>query len=246
MKHREVTDTKALPGPHRTKIEEMIVEYSCIKEKSPGMAYEMIKAASESGNIYAQLELSKLLRTAPDLPIKQAIRYQEAERILLRLFNLLDMRRKFYVEVSLELAVLYSEYLHRPVGALGMYLYAKRLGGNIDEHQLEYLNKKMMQSDINRLGENYHDALLLGKELQYVDRSPRLTEFFLREAVDGAYAAFAQHEKGAKLAYAQAALALGDYYDSRLEESMSFRMERDKLYAIAKAYGYPEYISKAK
>lgn len=244
MKHREVTGTKATPRPHRTKIEEMIVEYSCIKEKSPGKAYEIIKDASESGNIYAQLELSKLLRMAPNLPIKQSTRYQEAERILLRLFNLLDMRRQFYVEVSLELAVLYSEYLHRPVGALGMYLYAKRLGGNIDEHQLEYLNKKMMKSDINHLGENYHDAFLLGKELQYVDRSPRLTEFFLREAVDGAYAAIKQHEKGAKLVYAQAALALGDYYDSRLEESIAFRVERDNLYAIAKAYGYPEYLRK--
>ena len=127
-----------------------------------------------------------------------------------------------------------------------MCLYAKRLGGNIDEHQLEYLNKQMMKSDIYHLGENYHNALLLGKELQYVGSAPRLTEFFLREAVDRAYAAFAQHEKGAKLAYAQAALALGDYYDNRLEESMSFRMERDNLYAIAKAYGYPEYLGKAK
>ena len=246
MKHQEVTDNKIPPGAHRTKIDEMMEAYICIKEKSPGTAYEIIKEASECGNIYAQLELSKFLRMTPTLPIEQSIRYQEAERILQGLFNTLDMGCQFYIELSLELAILYSEHLHRPAGALGMYLYAKRLGGNIDEHQLEYLNKKMMKSDINHLGENYHDALLLGKELQYVGSAPRLTEFFLREAVDGAYAAFAQHEKGAKLAYAQAALALGDYYDSRLEESMSFRMERDKLYAIAKAYGYPEYISKAK
>lgn len=246
MKYKEVSDKKMSPGGHCSKIDEMMEDYSRIKEKTPGTAYEIIKEAAECGNIYAQLEFSKFLRITPNLHIEQSNRYQESERILLGLFNLLDMPIHFYVEVSLELAVLYSEYLYRPVGALGMYLYARRLGGSIDEHQLECLNKKMMKSDINHLGENYHDALLLGKELQYADGSPRLTEFFLREAVDRAYTAVGHREKGAKLAFAQAALALGDYYDSRLDESPAFRIERDKLYALAKAYGYPEYLSKVK
>ena len=95
MKHEEVTDKKIPPGAHRTKIDEMMEEYICIKEKSPGRAYEIIKESSECGNIYAQLELSKFLRMAPALHIEQSIRYQEAERILLGLFNLLDMGRQF-------------------------------------------------------------------------------------------------------------------------------------------------------
>lgn len=245
MKSNKVYSDKRPPRKQHSKIDEMMEEYSRLKEEEPRIAYEIIKEASECGSIHAQLEYCKFIRMTPNLHIKQFDRYHEAERILLGLFNLIDIPRHFCIEVSLELAVLYSEYLHRPAGALGMYLFTRRIGGIIDEQQLEYLNRKMMKSDINHLGANYHDAFLLGKELQYAGGAPRLTEFFLREAVDGAYAAIGRKEKGANLAYAQAALTLADFYDSRLDESTAFRQERDNLYAAAKAYGYPEYLSKS-
>lgn len=245
MKHNKVYSEKRPSGQHHSKIDEMMEMYSRLKEKDSREAYEIIKEAAECGSIHAQLEYCKFLRLTPNLHIEQFARYQEAERILLGLFNSIDVPRHFCIEVSLELAALYSEYLHRPTGALGMYLFAKRMGGIIDEHHLEYLNRKMMKSDINHLGANYHDALLLGKELQCAGGAPRLTEFFLREAVDGAYAAIGCKEKGANLAYAQAALALAEFYDSRLDESTAFRKERDNLYAAARAYGYPEYLSKS-
>ena len=36
MKHQEVTDNKIPPGAHRTKIDEMMEAYICIKENHPG------------------------------------------------------------------------------------------------------------------------------------------------------------------------------------------------------------------
>lgn len=246
MEHNNESIKLMMPNPFNTRINDMITEFDHIKEKEPERAFEIIKEASNCGNVYAQLKYCKFLRTTPNLHIEQFARYHEAVRLLLGLFNLLDIPQTFCVDVALELAVLYSEYLYRPVGALGMYLCARRLGGTIDEYNLQYLKKRMMKSDIRVLGKNYHDSLLLGQELQHAGGMTRLTEFFLREAVDGAYAAIDRKENGSVLAYAQAALTLGDFYDNLSDDNMIFRTERDKLYAVAKAYGYPEYLRKEK
>lgn len=245
MQRNEIHGMKAPDNQHFTKIDEMIKEFNQTKEKDPDLAFKIIKGASDCGNISAQLEYCRFLRTTPALHVNQSTRYQEAERVLLELFNLIDIPRQFSIDVALELVALYSEHLHRPVGALGMCLYARRMGGTIDENCLAYLNKRMVNSDINLLGDNYRDDLLLGQELHHAGGVPRLTEFFLREAVDRSYAAVGRKEKGARLVYAQAALALGDFYDNRLDESPVFRNERDVLYAAARAYGYPEYLSKS-
>lgn len=246
MEHNNESIKKMVSNPFNSRINNMITEFDHIKEKEPERAFEIIKEASNCGNIYAQLKYCKFLRTTPNLHIEQFARYHEAERLLLGLFNLLDIPQTFCVDVALELAVLYSEYLHRPVGALGMYLYARRLGGTIDEYNLQYLKKKMMKSDIRLLGKNYRDSLLLGQELRHAGGMTRLAEFFLREAVDGAYTAIDRKENGAVLTYAQAALTLGDFYDTQIDNNMIIRTERDKLYAVAKAYGYPEYLRKEK
>lgn len=245
MRRNETHSKKTPISQHVTKIDEMIREFNKIKETDPERAFEIIKSASDCGNISAQLEYCRFLRNTPSLHLDQFTRYQESARVLLELFNLIDIPRQFSIDVALELVTLYSECLHRPVGALGMCLYARRMGGTVDEHFLTYLHKRMVNYDINLLGANYCDTLLLGQELHHAGGVPRLTEFFLREAVDQSYAAIGRNEKGARLVYAQATLALGDFYDSRLDESPVFRTERDVLYAEARAYGYPEYLRKS-
>ena len=102
--------------------------------------------------------------------------------------------------------------------------------------------------DVNHLGSNCVDALRLGRELHHSGGAPKLTELFLREAVDKAAEEMSAGRRGAKNLYGQACLALGDFYDSQIfncaaHERAAYRVERDRMYAEAKVNGHPEYLS---
>lgn len=85
----------------------------------------MIAYAVQSGCVSAKFEYSKFLRSAPKLSMPQAERYHKAETMLMELLNLLDVSARFTANVALELGALYADCLHRPVGALSLYLQAK-------------------------------------------------------------------------------------------------------------------------
>jgi hypothetical protein len=107
----------------------------------------------------------------------------------------------------------------------------------------------MEKMDVNHLGSNCVDALRLGRELHCSGGAPKLTELFLREAVDKAAEELPADKRDAKNLYGQACLALGDFYDSQISncaahERTAYRSERDRMYAEAKASGHPEYLSR--
>ena len=108
----------------------------------------------------------------------------------------------------------------------------------------------MEKMDVNHLGSNCVDALRLGRELHRSGGAPKLTELFLREAVDKAAEELSAGKRGAKNLYGQACLALGDFYDSQISscaqhERAAYRSERDRMYSEAKGNGHPEYLSRA-
>lgn len=223
--------------------------HSC-KNTDPETANEMIAYAVQSGCTSAKFEYSKFLRSAPRLSMPQAERYRKAEKMLMELLNLIDVHPRFTASVALELGALYADCLHRPVGALSLYLYAQHLGADVEEYKLKELQRKMEKMDINHLGSNSVDALRLGRELHRSGGAPKLTELFLREAVDKAAEEMSAGKRGAKNLYGQACLALGDFYDAQISncaahERTAYRVERDRMYAEAKASGHPEYLSRA-
>lgn len=240
--HQKCKGSKCNQQKTYSRIAELLDEFYASREVNPEYAHTVIQEACACGNIRAMLEYSKFLRSTPLLSVSQNDRYKTAETILLALNNLLDVPVRFSIDVALEAATLYSECLHRPVGALGMCLYAKRIGGSVDDQQIRCLHKRMADTDINHLGNNYRDSLLLGQELFQAGSTPRLTELFLREAKDKSYEALTCQERGARLVYAQACLALGDFYDSQKDTDLMYISERNKLYSEARAYGFPEYL----
>ena len=230
-------------------MDELIRAFHSCKDSDPETANEMISYAVQSGNLPAKLEHCKFLRTAPKLAMPQVEQYQKAETMLLELLNLLDVSPQLVADTALELGTLYADYLRRPVGALSMFLYAKRLGATVEDYKLKELQKKMEKMDINHLGSNCVDALRLGRELHRSGGTPKLTELFLREAVDKALEEMSAGKRGAKNLFGQACLALGDFYDSQISncaahERTAYRLERDRMYSAAKANGYPEYLSR--
>jgi len=242
METNQKNDNTCFQQKKYNRIGELLDEFHATKDVNPEYAHTVIQAACACMNTRAMLEYSRFLRTTPLLSVSQNARYRTAEKILLALNNLLDVHVQFSIDVALETATLYSECLHRPVGALGMCLYAKRIGGSVDDQQIRYLQKKMVDIDINHLGNNYRDSLLVGQELFRAGSTSRLTELFLREAKDKSYEALKHKERGARLVYAQACLTLGDFYDSQQDTAPFFISERNKLYAEARTYGFPEYL----
>lgn len=231
-------------------MDELMRAFHSCKNTDPETANEMIAYAVQSGCVSAKFEYSKFLRSAPKLSMPQAERYHKAETMLMELLNLLDVSARFTANVALELGALYADCLHRPVGALSLYLQAKRLGASVEDYKLKELQRKMEKMDVNHLGSNCVDALRLGRELHRSGGAPKLTELFLREAVDKAAEELSAGKRGAKNLYGQACLALGDFYDSQISscaahERSAYRSERDRMYAEAKASGHPEYLSRA-
>lgn len=228
---------------------ELLRAFRSCKTNDPETAQTMAEYACDCGSIQAKLEYSNFLRTTPKLSMSQTERYKKAEQLLLELLNLLDMSGKFTANVALELGALYADCLHRPVGALSLYLQAKRLGATVEDYKLKELQRKMEKMDVNHLGSNCVDALRLGRELHRSGGAPKLTELFLREAVDKAAEEMSAGKRGAKNLYGQACLTLGDFYDSQISgcaahERTAYRVERDRMYSEAKANGHPEYLSR--
>ena len=224
--------------------------FHACKNTDPETANEIALHAVYCGNPSAKLAYSKFLRTTQNLAIPQIQRYQRAETMLLELMNLPDVPDRFAAETALELGSLYADCLHRPVGALSLFLYAKRLGAKVDEHRLTELRGKLERVDVTRMDVSSADALRLGRELCYAGTTPQLAELFLREAVDRAAEELSAGRKGAGNLYGQACLALGDFYGETLgncdvRDRPVYRIERDSMYAAARAGGYPEYLCKS-
>ena len=231
-------------------MDELMRAFHSCKNTDPETANEMIAYAVQSGCTSAKFEYSKFLRSATRLSMPQAERYRKAEKMLMELLNLIDVHPRFTASVALELGALYADCLQRPVGALSLYLQGKRLGATVEDYKLKELQRKMEKMDVNHLGTNCVDALRLGRELHRSGGAPKLTELFLREAVDKSAEEMHAGKRGAKNLYGQACLALGDYYDSQIpncaaHERTAYRVERDRMYAEAKANGHPEYLSRA-
>lgn len=230
-------------------MDELMQAFHSCKNTDPETANEMIVYALQSGCESAKFEYSKFLQNASRLSMPQEERYHKAEVMLLELLNLLDVPTRFTANVALQLGALYADFLHRPVGALSLYLQAKHLGAMVEDYKLMELQKKMKKMDINHLGSNCVDALRLGKELHRSGGAPKLTELFLREAVDKAAEELAAGKRGSKNLYGQACLALGDFYDSQISicaehERTAYQIERDRMYSEAKVNGHPEYLHK--
>lgn len=226
--------------------EELLDVFHSCKKADPETARTMIEYACDCGSIKAKLAYSTFLRTTPKLAMEQRERYLTAEKMLLELINLLDTSDSFIARVAMELGTLYSECLHRPVGALGMYLYARRFGAHVEERELQFLQRKMEKMDVNHLGGNCEDSLMLGQELLLSNGSPRLTELFLREAVDKSSELMASGSVKARNIHARACLSLADFYDCHISESVNYRIERDKMLVEARKYGFPDYLSVTK
>ena len=229
-------------------VEQLLHAFRAGRKSDPELAFEIGAYAVQSGSITAKLEYSRFLRTAHSLKMPPAERYEKARRILLELLNRLDLPQKIGAQAATELAELYEDCLHRPVGALAWSLYAQRLGVPVDEARMDALLEKLENMDINHLGDNPEDALRLGMELQYQDNAPRMTELFLREAADRAWENMSAGKSDAKNLYGQACLALGEFYETQLQrcpahERKIYRRERDNMYAAARANGFPAYAS---
>lgn len=219
-------------------MEELMLAFNSCKVSDPEMARTMVEYACDCGHIPAKLAYASFLRTTPKLTMSQAERYQKAEELLLELYNLLDASASFVATVALELGALYADCLHRPIGALAMYLQGKRLGAHVEERDLQILQRKMEKTDVNHLGANCEDSFHLGRELMLSGSSFRLAELFLREAVDKSDAL---PEK--KALCGVASLALADLYNEHRSESQTYRAEAAKMYTLAEKKGHPEYLS---
>ena len=225
--------------------------YRLCRFDQPDRAYKLLEYAIQCGSLYAYLECGRFLRTTPGLSMTQSERYLRCEKILLELLNLLEVPHRLLAAGALELALLYDECLRRPAGALARYLQALRYGAKADRKNLDRLRQQLNRTDINKLITTGVDALCLGHELALVGTAPRLTEFFLREAVDIAAEEMSRKSTAAICRYGQAGLELADFYDQQLADSAghaseTYRMERDKLYAHARTHGYPEYLSRSR
>lgn len=234
------------------RVDDLMKSFHACKETAPEVAVKMALYAVESGSISAQFEYSKFLITTPSLAMSQAERYRQAEAMLLELLNLIDIPEsdRFTVKVALQLGTLYAECMNRPVGALSLYLQASRFGAAVSETKLAELKQKLDNTDINQLGKNCEDSLRLGKELFYTGGTSNLAELFLREAVDKAAEELSAGRRSAKNLYAQACLALGDFYDKKINlcmdhEWVTYQAERDRMYAEAEANGFPEYLRRS-
>ena len=56
MEHNNESIKLMMPNPFNSRINDMITEFDHIKEKEPERAFEIIKEASNCGNVYAQLK----------------------------------------------------------------------------------------------------------------------------------------------------------------------------------------------
>lgn len=223
-------------------IDEIMNAFHACKNSDPETARSMVEYACESGSLIAKYEYAAFLRTTPSLSIPQNKRYYKAEALLIRLLNTLDLPDSFSAKVALELGTLYAECLQRPVGALAMYLQANRLGAKVGEAEVGRVQRKVEKLDVNCLGGNAHDSFRLGQELCIVGKTPRLAELFLREAIDKSKEDMTAGKPGAQNLYAQACLALGDFYDAHRYESSTYVTERNTLYDVAGSNGFPEYL----
>lgn len=229
-------------GERYMTMDELLRAFRACTAIDPEKARSMAEYACDCGNLRAKLEYSRFLRITPNLSMPQAERYQTAERLLTELLNTPELSASLQAEAATELGTLYGEYLHRPVGALAMYLMAKRHGATVDEKVLQNLQKKMEKTDINHLGSNSRDSLRLGRELFYSGGAFRFTELFLREAVDKSAEEMKAGKAGAKMLHGIASLTLGDFYDAHSRESATYRRERDLLFAEAAKCGFPQYL----
>lgn len=238
MEKQYSIDIPLFDSPKRfVSMDELMAAFYSYKETDSELARTIIEYACDCGHIPAKLAYSSFLRTNPTLMLSQADRYEMAEALLLELHNMLDVSDYFAAEVAIELGNLYADCLHRPIGALAMYLQAKRKGAHVEEYDLLLLQHRMENTDINQLGINCEDAYQLGNELMLSKGSFRLAELFLREAIDNSYLI---PEKDALCGIA--CLALADLYNMHRTESPTYRVEAARMYAMASQKGYPEYL----
>lgn len=226
-----------VPEKYLSMNEIMRAFHSC-KNSDPEMARTLVEYACNCGHIPAKLAYASFLRTSLKLNVSQKERYKKAEAMLLEIYNLLDIPDSFLAQVACELGMLYAECLHRPIGALAMFLQAKRLGAHVEERDISQLHRKMERTDINKLGANSDDALHLGRELMLSGGSAQLTELFLREAVDRSIS-----DPTRKVFCGIACLALAEFYSAHRSESQTYRDEAARMYGIARKHGFPEYLS---
>lgn len=220
---------------------QLMTTYKTLKEVNPKAAECALVEAYKCGHLPAKFEYAKYLIHTPQLALSQAERYAKAERMLLELINLLDMPNEFVSTVSMELAHLYSDYLDRPVGALGYLLVAKKHGAKISDDELKRLQKKLTRADVNQMGANPYDTYILGMGLLREGGAFRMAEFFLRETVDRS----ALNPKMSQI-HGSAVLALADLYNAYRNESAFYMEECARLYEEARKFNYPEYIRKPK
>lgn len=224
---------------HYMTMSELIRAFRSCKDSDPEKARTLGEYACNCGHIPAKLAYSSFLRTSPNLAMPQKERYGRAEQMLLEIYNLLDIPDSFLAKVAYELGILYAECLHRPIGALAMFLQAKRLGAHVDERDISQLHRKMERTDINKLGANSDDALRLGCELMLSGGSAQLTELFLREAVDKSAA-----DQSKKTFCGVACLALAEYYSAHWSECQTYREETARMYDLAKKKGFPAILTR--
>lgn len=208
--------------------------YSSCKDSDVATALAILEYACDCQYVPAKLELARFLMANPKVSLGQAERLDKAEKLLDELTNDLDISDNFIAGVSLEKAKLY-DIRNRPVGALAMFLRARRFGSNsvLDKH-LDLCRRKLIKMDINEYSTNANDAYTLGMELVYAHGPFMFAEFFLREAVDAATGEL----RG------RACLALADLYGCNPQEGQMLREESFKLYKEAAENGSPEYITR--
>ena len=225
-------------------MEELMHAFSSCKDTDPETAGRILEYACDCEHIPAKLAYSRFLRSTAKLRLTDAERYQKAERLLRGLLELWGVPDAFTAEVALELGLLYENDLHRYVGALAMFLYAKRLGGEVEERKLERLLTRVGNDPVAQYDGASRDVLWLGRELYYAGRSFHLAAQSLREAVDRSGVAMDAGEREARLLHAQACLSLAQLYESHRHESEIYRKESQKMYAEARKFGYPDFLSR--
>lgn len=226
------------PAKTRT-MDDLMAHFSACRNSDPEEARAALEEACSCGHIPAKMALASYLVHTPNLALSQSVRYARAERLLREMVNLLDVSEAFTARVAVALAHLYSNYMDRPIGALGYLLMAKEHGAYVQEDELKALRKKLTRMDVNHFGGNCQDAYTLGIGLLRAGGAFKMAEFFLREAADQS----AQTPSLAEL-HGRACLALADLYDARRNESDFYLEESRRYYREARRFGHALYIRK--
>lgn len=197
----------------------------------PETALRIGEEMRKSHYIPGMIAYAHFLYSTVDVSMPRTDRYQTAERILIRLSNYLDISIQMESALAVELAGLYS-VLNRPVACLAALMRAKRLGAEIAEYDIDKCRKKVLSMDVNRMGDNPHDAFDLAFELDLLG-ARKLTELFYQLAAETDDVRL----KG------KASLALADFYEKYSHEDRIFCSESRRYYQIAEDCGFPDVMA---